>query len=223
MTSRKRGHMKKHLLTLSLIVIFSIVLASCTPAVVTQAPPPPAAPPAATVDVEALTKDIVGTVMSEMAKIPTATALPTATQQPTNTSAPTNTAAPAATATVAAPAGPYKPKPTATYYVDSCQVVSSTPDGIVVAPRWDFDGKFTIKNTGARDWNTSFYFKPLKSTIVTNMVNYMLKGPVAKGDEVSLTVDMLAPETPGIYTSEWGLVNDDAVVFCHFYVSIQVK
>ncbi len=107
---------------------------------------------------------------------------------------------------------------TPTYYIDQAELSSQTPnDGAYIRAGSDFDIVFTIKNTGTRAWNTKFYLKFVSGvsgqtqngTPVTLM--YIPSG-VAVGSTVTLVIDMVAPSSPGTYSSNWALYNDDGTV-----------
>ncbi|MHC1784731.1 MAG: NBR1-Ig-like domain-containing protein [Anaerolineaceae bacterium] len=206
-----------------LLLVMSISLAACGG----QAPVEP------TVDLSMVKTDAVSTVIAQMtADAPRITA----TSQPTSTTAIINTATLPALAT-AAPAVvlPTATKtriiysggaaaPTVNTYVDQGQLVYQNPtDGTVLAPGQDFDAIWTIKNIGRRDWNDQFYFKYLTGTPEGVLFDHDMLPKVARGDSVTVTVDMIAPQEPGTYTSQWGLVNDDAIVFFKFFITIVVK
>ncbi|MEA4906066.1 MAG: NBR1-Ig-like domain-containing protein, partial [Anaerolineaceae bacterium] len=71
--------------------------------------------------------------------------------------------------------------------------------------------RWTIKNVGARDWNTSFYYTYISGVEGSDASFYYLPGNVAINDSVELVVDMVAPTDPGNYRTTWSLINDDAV------------
>jgi predicted small lipoprotein YifL len=209
----------------ALLLALSISLAACGG----QAPVEP------TVDLSVVKTDAVSTVMAQMtADAPKVTA----TSQPPSPTAVINTATLPVLAT-AAPAvilptatktriiysgGGGAVAPTVNTYIDQAVLVSQKPtDSTVMAPGYGFDAAWTIKNTGRRDWTNEFYFKYLSGDIPGRASDIVMIDGLDKGDKVTLTVDMVAPQAPGVYRSEWGIVNDDAVTFFHFYVVIVVK
>lgn len=107
---------------------------------------------------------------------------------------------------------------TPTYYIDQAELSSQTPtDGEYIRAGSDFDLVFTIKNNGARAWNTNFYLKFVSGTSGqtqngTPVTLVYIPSNVAVGSTVSLVIDMVAPSTPGTYSSNWALYNDDGTV-----------
>lgn len=58
---------------------------------------------------------------------------------------------------------------------------------------------------------------------MNNFANlYDLPSNVAKGESITLRVDMTAPSTAGTYTSTWALA-DGNTVYCYLPVTITVK
>lgn len=143
---------------------------------------------------------------------PTATTVPataTATQVPTKTPVP-------ATATATA-------TPTLTTY--QCSVVSSSPvSGTTMVYRYDFDGRWTFKNTGTEKWELGsvdfVYISGTKFQKYHDVVD--ISKTVAKGETVEFIVDMLSPDKPGTYTATWGL-RRGTLIFCKVDLQIIVK
>jgi len=90
--------------------------------------------------------------------------------------------------------------------------------------RYDFDAVWTIKNTGSKDWEANLLdYKYWSGTKMNNFANlYDLPSNVAKGESITLRVDMTAPSTAGTYTSTWALA-DGNTVYCYLPVTITVK
>ncbi len=209
-----------------LLVALAAGLASCGG----QATPEPEP----TVDIAMVKTDAVRTHVAQLtaeAPVPTATTPPTATEKPAEPTLPVlATSAPAlilptATATrVVYSGGGGAVAPTVNTYIDQGQLVYQNPtDGTVLKPGQDFDAVWKIKNIGRRDWNNQFYFKYLSGKPEGVNFNMDMLPATNKGDSVTVTVDMVAPHEPGIYTSQWTLVNDDAVSFFKFFITIRVQ
>ena len=203
-----------------------LVFTACS---VTATPQATAAP---TQDMAALHTEVAQTVIAQMtveaALHPSATPL-----QPTNTTAPKPTNTPFQT--LVAPTLPavatatqavhwvVQPTATKTYYTDACVLQSTSPaDYSVMDPGVDFDAKWTIKNTGARDWNTAFYITKVTGDLGPSGTFY-LSNTVAKTDSYTFTVDMTAPNEAGTYNGTYKLVNDDGTAICQFYAVVTVK
>jgi len=209
-----------------------MLLASACDLAGTQAPAPaPTQDVAPTLD--AVRTQAVQTAEAQMAAqasptapAPAATLAPTATPLPTPTQVPT-----LAPADTLAPT----PAPTNTRVVVSnatavplaydCSVSNVSPVYLAeFAPRGEMDGKWTVKNTGTKTWGAPDvdvkYLAGEKMQQYQDLYN--LAKDVAPGASIDIVVDMLAPATPGIYKTTWGLVMSDNA-FCQFNLTIQVK
>jgi hypothetical protein len=206
----------------ALLLVMGVSLASCG----AGAPTPTAEP---TVDLSVVKTSAVSTVIAELtANAPKATA----TSAPTATTAATATlpilATPIVLATATKTNIPYTGGggvvATVNTYVDQGKLTSQNPrDGIVLSPGVDFDAVWTIKNIGRRDWNDQFYFMYVAGNPEGVSFDHGMLPATKMGDAVTVTVDMVAPHEPGTYTSQWALVNDTAVKFFKFYITIVVK
>ena len=149
---------------------------------------------------------------------PSATELPSATPQPTL--APTNTLPPPPTATNTFI--PFTPTitntPTPSDY--NCTITSSSPaSNAQFGKKDEFDAKWTIKNTGTKDWVTNdmdFRYISGEKMQKYNDV-YDLSKNVAKNESIDFIVDMIAPNATGNFSANWALVfqlSDDLLVKC---------
>jgi hypothetical protein len=116
------------------------------------------------------------------------------------------------------------PTKTKTPYTDSCQLTYTSPsDYKKMEAGLDFDAKWTLKNTGKRDWNTQFYIAKVRGDLGKDDSIAFLSYDVVQLDSYTYTVDMVAPKDSGTYQGVYKLVNDDGVAICQFYVVITVK
>lgn len=215
-----------------LLLVAVLALTGCTNT--QQAVIPTSAP---TQDLNVVRTEAAGTVVAQITADALANPSATPTLAPTETPLPpTDTPTPASatltpivTATMTRVAssggGSFYPTNTGTPYTDQAQFVGqSIPDGKFFSAGQDFDMKWTVKNTGARDWNTEFYIKYLSGNLEPSKNKiYMLTSVVHKNDTVDLLADFVAPQTPGRYTSNWAIINDDGVAFFHMYLVINVN
>lgn len=211
-----------------LILLAVLLTAGCTtatPVVVPTAVPTQDLAPVMT----QAAQTVIARITADALANPTATALPpTATEAPTATAAPTLTVAPTATSTPVKSTGGgggniIRPTSTSSY-TDSAQIVSTVPaDGTYFDPGYDFDVIWTVKNTGKRDWTSDFYFKFIDGNWEPESKEVRYTGAVDQGNTVELVVDYKAPLTPGRYTSNWGIVNDDGVTFARMFIVINVQ
>jgi hypothetical protein len=197
-----------------------------------NATPTPAPQP--TIDVAAIKQEIYSTLVAQLtADAPKAspTIAATATQAisptveiPTLTKQIELTVAPASTFTAPASGVSTRyPTWTVTPYTDRASLSFQNPaDGPVMARGQAFDVKWVIKNIGARDWNNEFYIRYISGVKSSTFETYMLS-PVHKGGETTILADFIAPQKPGNYVTQWGLVNDDSVTFFRFNFVFSVK
>ncbi|NMB89857.1 MAG: hypothetical protein GYA17_15985 [Chloroflexi bacterium] len=208
--------MKPNARRLVWLAVLTALLASCTAQPVTNPDQP--TPDLALVRTEAA-QTVVAEITLDAVQNPSATPTqepPTPTNTiPAASSTPTafSTLTPLPTATkVVSSGGVAYPTITPTYYTDRAQFVTQSPASYAVfSPGADFDLRWTIKNVGARDWNTSFYYTYISGVEGSDASFYYLPGNVAINDSVELVVDMVAPTDPGNYRTTWSLINDDAV------------
>ncbi len=218
----------KRIIPIALLLV-TVLLASCTPGGTPVAPTVDVAPTidaARTQAAQTVVADMDSQATSTAMAAPTATEMPTATEVPTL--APTNTFAPLPTATntyIYVPPATSVPAATATSSDYSCSITASSPAyNSNVSLGYDFDGSWTLKNTGSKSWPVGeMDFKYLSGDKLQKYADdYDIPNTVNVGDSVTFKLDLLAPETAGTYTSVWGLVYGSRTV-CQFGVTIKVK
>ena len=178
----------------------------------------------------------------------TITPIPTATDtlQPSNTSRPpTHTAVqPSDTATLQfslTPSSTFTPSvtphttktasmtPTYAIYTKTplawaCTVQSADPVGYKsYHPNDDFDGHFTVLNTGGNDWNTSKEtYRFIQGTAFQKYdSSFAITDYTQVNHTLSVTIDMKAPGTPGRYFSVWSFEHSEKTI-CLITFSIYV-
>lgn len=222
---------QKHILLTNFLILLALLLTSCRTVSVAPQPTVAAIP---TEDINLIRTQAAQTVIAQITQ--EAALLPTATSSPLPPPPPpppveTPTLYTIATATslpTSAPSGSgggwvVQPTITKTYYTDSAVLLSqSIADGIVVAPGQDLNIKWVFKNTGARDWNTKFYFRWMGGTMTTADTSIHLRAAVPRGAEYDFIAFFEAPRKPGIHVAKYCLYNDDGVCFYNFYFSIKV-
>ena len=117
--------------------------------------------------------------------------------------------------------GPATPAEAAGTY--RCQLVAQSPaDWTRMTTSHDFDASWTLKNTGTANWKGTdlVYLGGAKLHKYASV--YDINTSVAPGAKIKFTIDMMAPKTPGTYTTYWGLKNGTQT-FCRFYLIIRVK
>ncbi len=166
---------------------------------------------------EQVNVEINQSTATERVLLPSSTPLPTRTIVilPTATITPTPTATFTETPTVT---------PTNSAY--QCQVMSAFPEsGKEFTPGVDFDGRWTLKNTGTQVWEELVdwvYVSGTKFQAITDKVAFDLGKTVNTDESVEIIIDMLAPKDAGTYESIWSLKKND-LYFCQVTLKITVK
>jgi ABC-type amino acid transport substrate-binding protein len=103
----------------------------------------------------------------------------------------------------------------------SCEVANSSPtNGIKI--NGDFDASWTIKNTSGGDWAAdSVDYRFVSGAKMHNKDSYDLGQTVKDGESVKIIIDMVAPGTPGTYSSNWAIVSGSKSL-CTMSVSVNV-
>ena len=88
---------------------------------------------------------------------------------------------------------------------------------------YDFDGKFTLTNTGSEKWTASdIDFKYVSGTKFQKYSDAVdLGSDVEKGKSYTFTLDFTAPDTGGNYSATWALVRGSSTLCTvQFYYTI---
>lgn len=103
------------------------------------------------------------------------------------------------------------------------------PDGTVMNPGEVFAKTWRLENAGSCTWTRQYavtFFSA--NSLNAPQINTLAK-PVKPGEQIDVTVDMQAPQEPGIYQSNWMLSNEDGELFgigpngdAPFWVKIEV-
>lgn len=218
-----------NLKTFGLVLLAGVlVLSACVPAT----------PVVPTIDANAVKSTVEAAQTQAVQKAwadltSTAIANPTATIEPTqvqtNTSMPTatamNTLVPVLPTRVIVTLAPTKILPTSTPSAYSCSITASSPAANkIMPPGNDFDGRWTLKNTGTKTWSSSqMDFAYVSGTKLQKLHDVIdLPSDVAPGASIELIIDMKAPTTIGSYAATWSLrINSTNI--CPVSVSIRVQ
>jgi hypothetical protein len=109
--------------------------------------------------------------------------------------------------------------------VAGCTLVSTSPTfNKSMAARTDFDAVWEVKNNSSRNWDLSAVdYKYVSGTKMYKYdAIYDLPKTVKPGESIKIVVDMLAPASPGVYTTNWALV-EGSTTLCSLPVTIAVK
>jgi len=106
---------------------------------------------------------------------------------------------------------------------NSCTLVSVSPSASLTR-RADFDGVWTVKNTGSKNWDlSSVDYKYMSGEKFQNDESrYDLPKTVKPGDTIKIIVDMTAPNSTGYHTTTWGIVTGSTTL-CSLPLTIHVK
>jgi hypothetical protein len=107
----------------------------------------------------------------------------------------------------------------------NCQLVSASPNTIKsMSPNTDFDAVWEVKNTGSKNWDLKAVDYKYMSGAKIYKYNavYDLPKTVKPGESIKIIVDMIAPSSPGVYTTNWALVEGSGTL-CNMSISIAVK
>ena len=97
---------------------------------------------------------------------------------------------------------------------DKAVFVSETiPDGTDFSPSIAFTKTWRVRNTGTCTWNTSYAIVFDHGDSLSAPPAVAFPGVVAPGQEVDLSVNMVAPAAPGSYESYWKFRNGSGVIF----------
>ncbi len=132
--------------------------------------------------------------------------------QPTVTSAPTlSSTLPPATATV-------------DDQCDKAKFVTDVtiPDGTEFTAGESFTKIWRVRNIGDCTWTADYALVFDSGERMGGASPQLLMGSVAPGDQVDLSVDLVAPSAPGTYTGNWQIRNNAGVLFAKVYVQIKV-
>jgi len=145
--------------------------------------------------------------------LPTYTGMPTYTAMPTFTSVPTNTSV-----------------PTSTTICDLAGFVSDVtiPDGTDFNPGVAFTKTWRLKNLGACTWTSGYQLIfDHGDQMGGPSTKQLTSGTVPPGANVDVSVNLVAPNTPGSYQGYWKIRNPQGYIFGlsgnnPFYVKIDV-
>ena len=134
----------------------------------------------------------------------TGTPTDTPTVTPTNTSTPTPTDTPTKTPT---------PTPIPCYLAKFVADVS-VPDGSIINSYTYFTKTWRLKNVGSCTWDSSYRIVFVNGTSMSDVKTFpWTGGAVGYGGSVEISVNLIAPETPGTYQGNFMLRAPDGTVF----------
>jgi hypothetical protein len=103
------------------------------------------------------------------------------------------------------------------------------PDDSLIEANQEFTKTWRLQNIGSCTWDETYALVWFSGDLLGAQPSNPLPGSVPPGALVDVSVDMVAPEVPGIYQSNWKLRNSAGVLFgigpsadSSFWVRIQV-
>jgi hypothetical protein len=197
---------QKYTVLLILIILLGSILSACRPA-----------EPEFDIDAQktgfAQTAEVQATLTSAAQPTVTETPVPT----PTFTPAPSATKTPVFTPTEADDDTP------PSVGVDRAQVIAQEPaDNTSFQPGEAFTVTWTFENKGTSTWTVNYYIEHAfgDSLGAEDKVFFWL--PVPPETSLPLTVNLVAPGTPGSKVSNWKLFNANGDAFYDFSITITV-
>ena len=207
--------MKQKIFTACLILCF---LVACQ----RQAEPTPTSTSLPTLDATRLYETAVSLVTADFEQ--TLTHVPTQTPTPT----PSRTPIPTLDRTRPAIVTPTRELP-CNMAAAGNPIDITIPDDTRMMPGMSFSKTWRIQNVGACTWTRQYALTFFSGNSLGARYTHYLQQPVSPGSLVDLTVDMVAPQTIGLYQSNWMLSDPDGNLFgigphgdAPFWVRIEV-
>lgn len=204
----------------SLWLVIPILMVACRPSTATASPTPP---PQAVLTAAAQTADARLTELARPTETATSTPPPifdlptvTPTQPGLGTTSPTLPATPGAPA--GSPPPPSASGDLAEYWADI-----TVPDGTQFDPGEQFTKVWRLRNSGATTWTPDYSLAFFGGAQMSAPAAVSIGATVAPGGTIDISVDMVAPLSPGIYRGFWKMRNAAGEFFNYaVFVEIQV-
>ena len=198
---------KINMISLIVIVLFGFILSACQ-----------SAEPEFDIDAQktgfAQTADVQASL--------TAAAQPTATETPVPL--PTYTPTTAVTSTpVNTPTSENEPTAPPAGGVNRAQVIGQTPDdNTAFKPGEAFTVTWTVENRGTTTWSVNYYVEFAFGEQMGAQDKVFIWLPVPPETNLPISVNFVAPETPGTKVSNWKLFDQNGTAFYDLSVTIIV-
>jgi hypothetical protein len=89
----------------------------------------------------------------------------------------------------------------------------SVPDGTHIAPGASFTKTWRLRNSGTCTWDASYRFDFISGEQMNGPQSMALGETVLPGEEVDISIDLIAPQADGTYRGQWQLVASDGTPF----------
>jgi len=102
-----------------------------------------------------------------------------------------------------------------------CAVTMTAPKNFIPVLS-DFDAVWTVRNISGNNWRTdSVDYKFISGTKMHKTDGYDLTQTIDNGKSGQITVDMRAPDEPGLYSTTWAIVSGNKTL-CILYMTVTV-
>jgi len=105
---------------------------------------------------------------------------------------------------------------------DSHIIYETVKDGSVFSPGDTFKKSWTLRNEGDCDWTTGYTFKFIEGDRMGGESSFNLPSVIEPNEDITLIVNLTAPNTAGNYTGVWQLFADDNEELGRYWVKITV-
>ncbi len=96
------------------------------------------------------------------------------------------------------------------------------PDGAEVKENTAFTKIWRIKNIGLCDWNTNYYVAFQGGEAMGGPATTFLPNIVPPNFTIDISLNLISPQVPGVYTGSWAIKNPAGETFGSFYIQIEV-
>jgi hypothetical protein len=201
----------KKIYIILLIMLFPLAFTACAEDEITPTE-------TAGISINDIYTSVASTLSAAQASAVTLTPLPSSTPIPTNTSQPTLT--PQTTTLLGINSVVYA---TASTCYNSAYVSDVTiSDGTEMYPGESFTKTWKIRNSGTCTWPDDFTFVHVSGDDM-DADDVTIDDDVVSGDNLSISVEMIAPDSEGTYYSYWAMADEDGETFgATIYVMIVV-
>lgn len=95
-------------------------------------------------------------------------------------------------------------------------------DGTTFSPGENFTKTWRVQNVGTCTWTADYALVFDTGERMSGSSPQLLMGSIAPGNTVDVSVNLIAPGTPGNYVSNWQIRNNTNILFAKLYVQIKV-
>jgi hypothetical protein len=97
------------------------------------------------------------------------------------------------------------------------------PDGTIVQPGSSLDKQWQIQNNGSCNWDDRYRLRLIAGDSLGATPEHTLF-PARAGSQAVIRIKFSAPQSPGVYVSEWQAYNPDGLPFGQsFFIKIVVQ